>query len=136
MTNLELFRLLGDIRAEHLQDAEQLQLAPGPKARKRSPKRAVLVAALVLLTFLLVGCAVVYVIHAADLRIGSREITRDVFDPYHREVIGRSAEGRAITAYRAGEKGKPVVMVACCWAGSVPARWGRSTWDGPPPGDV
>lgn len=30
---------------------------------------------------------------------------------YHSETIGRSAEGRKIKAYRAGQKGKPVVVV-------------------------
>jgi protein MpaA len=36
---------------------------------------------------------------------------------YHRETIGRSAEGRAITAYRAGQPGKPVVMVVATMHG-------------------
>ena len=114
MTNLELFRLLGDIRAEHLQDAEQLQLAPGPRARKRSPKRAVLVAALVLLTFLLVGCAVVYAICAADLRIGNRETTRSVFDPYHREIIGTEPVSQQVLTY-AGIQGSPGYQAAKEW---------------------
>ncbi len=36
---------------------------------------------------------------------------------YHKETIGTSAEGRPITAYRAGEKGKPVVMVVATMHG-------------------
>ena len=36
---------------------------------------------------------------------------------YHKETIGTSAEGRAITAYRTGEKGKPVVMVVATMHG-------------------
>jgi protein MpaA len=36
---------------------------------------------------------------------------------YHRETIGSSSEGRPITAYRAGEKGKPVVMVVATMHG-------------------
>ncbi|HYP46056.1 MAG TPA: M14 family zinc carboxypeptidase [Propionibacteriaceae bacterium] len=36
---------------------------------------------------------------------------------YHRETIGRSAEGRPIVAYRAGERGKPVVMVTATMHG-------------------
>ena len=36
---------------------------------------------------------------------------------YHRESIGRSAGGRAIVAYRAGEPGKPVVMVVATMHG-------------------
>lgn len=114
MTNLELFRLLGDIREEHLQEAEQLQLAPGPRAQKRSPKRAVLVAALILLTFLLVGCAVVYAICAADLRIGNRETTRSVFDPYHREIIGTEPVSQQVLTY-SGLQGSPGYQAAKEW---------------------
>jgi len=36
---------------------------------------------------------------------------------YHRETIGHSAEGRPIRAYRAGEAGKPVVMVVATMHG-------------------
>ena len=36
---------------------------------------------------------------------------------YHRETIGTSSEGRPISAYRAGEKGKPVVMVVATMHG-------------------
>jgi hypothetical protein len=36
---------------------------------------------------------------------------------YHKETIGRSAEGRPIIAYRAGEKGRPVVMVVATMHG-------------------
>ena len=114
MTNLELFRLLGDIREEHLQEAEQLQMAPGLRAQKRSAKRAVLVAALILLTFLLVGCAVVYAIHAADLRIGNRKTTRSVFDPYHREIIGTEPVSQQVLTY-AGIQGSPGYQAAKEW---------------------
>jgi hypothetical protein len=36
---------------------------------------------------------------------------------YHSEVIGRSAEGRPIVAYRAGQPGKPVVVVTATMHG-------------------
>jgi protein MpaA len=36
---------------------------------------------------------------------------------YHRETIGKSADGRNIVAYRAGEPGKPVVMVVATMHG-------------------
>ena len=36
---------------------------------------------------------------------------------YHKESIGSSSDGRPITAYRAGEKGKPVVMVVATMHG-------------------
>jgi Zinc carboxypeptidase/Putative peptidoglycan binding domain len=36
---------------------------------------------------------------------------------YHKETIGTSADGRPIVAYRAGEQGKPVVMVVATMHG-------------------
>jgi hypothetical protein len=49
-----------------------------------------------------------------------RRAVKDATGPktwYHKESIGRSAEGRAIVAYRAGEPGKPVVMVVATMHG-------------------
>jgi protein MpaA len=53
-------------------------------------------------------------------RIALAEAIDDATGPrtwYHKETIGTSAEGRPITAYRAGEKGKPVVMVVATMHG-------------------
>lgn len=59
MTNLELFTALTGISAENLSGAEELQRkAVVPTKGKMKGKRAVLVAAVIGLTLLLVGCAV------------------------------------------------------------------------------
>jgi protein MpaA len=53
-------------------------------------------------------------------RVVLRRAIADATGPrtwYHRESIGTSSEGRPITAYRAGEKGKPVVMVVATMHG-------------------
>ena len=53
-------------------------------------------------------------------RVALSEAIDDATGPrtwYHKETIGTSAEGRPITAYRAGEKGKPVVMVVATMHG-------------------
>ena len=61
MTNLELLTALGGISAENLFGAEELQSKPCVRANgKMKMKRAVLIAAVVALTLLLVGCAVAY----------------------------------------------------------------------------
>lgn len=61
MTNLELLTALGGISVEHLSGAEELQSKPCVRANgKMKMKRAVLIAAVVALTLLLVGCAVAY----------------------------------------------------------------------------
>ena len=61
MTNLELLTALGGVSAENLFGAEELQSKPCVRANgKMKMKRAVLIAAVVALTLLLVGCAVAY----------------------------------------------------------------------------
>ena len=60
MTNLELLTALGGISVEHLSGAEELQSKPCIRTNgKMKMKRAVLIAAAIALTLLLVGCAVV-----------------------------------------------------------------------------
>ena len=59
MTNVELLTALGGISAENLFGAEELQSKPCVRANgKMKMKRAVLIAAVIALTLLLVGCAV------------------------------------------------------------------------------
>ena len=78
MTNLELFTALGGISTEHLTGAEDLQNKPCVrKSQKMQMKRAVLIAAIIALTLLLVGCAVVYVLSMQDVKIGEATETRD-----------------------------------------------------------
>lgn len=60
MTNLELFTALGGISVENLSGAEELQSKPCIRTNgKMKMKQAVLIAAAIALTLLLVGCAVV-----------------------------------------------------------------------------
>ena len=80
MTNLELFIALGGISAENLSGAEELQRKPPVHTGKKNPmRRAVLIAAAVALALLLVGCAVVYVLHLQDMKIGEEVITQEAW---------------------------------------------------------
>lgn len=80
MTNLELFIALGGISAENLSGAEELQRNPSAHTGRKPPmRRAVLIAAAVALTLLLVGCAVVYVLHLQDMKIGEEVITQEAW---------------------------------------------------------
>ena len=74
MTNLELLTALGGISAENLFGAEELQSKPCVRANgKMKMKRAVLIAAVIALTLLLVGCAV-----AAYARIHMKYVQHNV----------------------------------------------------------
>lgn len=68
MTNLELFTALGGISPENLSGAEELQNKPCVRTNgKKGMKRAVLIAAVIALMLLLVGCAVIYVLRLERL---------------------------------------------------------------------
>ena len=80
MTNLELFTALGGISPENLSGAEELQNKPCVHTnRKMRVKRTVLIAAVIALTLLLVGCAVVYALRLQDMSIGKGSYTQ-IFD--------------------------------------------------------
>lgn len=82
MTSMELFRALGGVSTENLAGAEKLQRAEVvPLKHKPSVKRAVLVAAVIALLMLLVGCAAVYVLHLQDLKVGEYRLQQNpVYD--------------------------------------------------------
>lgn len=62
MTNLELMTILGNVRSEYILDAQQLRSGEAKKAiRKLSRKRLILIAAVISLLLLLVGCAAVLI---------------------------------------------------------------------------
>lgn len=82
MTNLELFAALSGISMENLSRAEELQNRPSVRrSRKMNIKRAVLIAALIALMLLLVGCTVAYVLHLQDLKIGDYAHTQPRYIP-------------------------------------------------------
>lgn len=71
MTNLELLRALGGVSTENLAGAEKLQWPEAVPVKHKIPvKRALLIAAVIVLLLLLVGCAAVYVLHLQDLKVG------------------------------------------------------------------
>ena len=72
MTNFELFKALGCISAGNLSGAEQLQTASHVEVRRKSWKRPLLIAAVIALALLLVGCSV-----AVALRLQALTITED-----------------------------------------------------------
>ena len=61
MTNLELFKALSYVSSDNLSGAEELQNTTHVRvSRKRPMKQAVLIAALIALWLLLMGCAIIY----------------------------------------------------------------------------
>lgn len=87
MTSMELLKLLGDVSEEYITEAH------GSDTRRGKPsQKVILIAAVISLFLLLVGCAAVYVIHTqeyghwfTDFFSGNEEITADLTD--HQQSI-------------------------------------------------
>lgn len=71
MTSMELFEILGNARDSYVAGVQQIRSGDVPAKAYRIPKkRMLLIAAVVVLTLLLVGCAVVYVLSLQDMKVG------------------------------------------------------------------
>ena len=85
MKGKDIFLGLSYIDGKYVEEAEFGAFTPekGERAKPRKPKRLrrpLLIAAIVALTALLAGCAVAYVLHLQDLKLGSREIQVDIWN--------------------------------------------------------
>lgn len=76
MTSMELFDILGSVRDSYVAEAQRIRSGEAPTRPKKMPmKRMLLIAAIIALTLLLVGCAVVYVLSLRDMKIGEYSVT-------------------------------------------------------------
>lgn len=71
MTALELFDSLGNVRDSYVADVQRIRNGEISARPKRMPiRRMLLIAAVIALTLLLVGCAVAYVLRMQNLHVG------------------------------------------------------------------
>lgn len=76
MTSMELFDILGNARDSYVVEVQRIRSGEAPARPKKMPmKRILLIAAIIALTLLLVGCAVVYVLSLRDMKIGEYSVT-------------------------------------------------------------
>mgnify|MGYP003303981368 CR=1 FL=1 len=88
MNGEDLFRGLNYVNAKFIEEAENVtQLQAGKKVL--SFRRPVLIAAIIAMLLMLVGCAVVYVLRMKEIHIGQQQTYQDVFeyDPDTGEAI-------------------------------------------------
>ncbi len=78
MTGKDLLIGLGDVGHKYYEEAEKETIAG--KQKRRTFKRTLLVAAVIALTALLVGCAVVYALRLQDMSIGTETYTQTFDD--------------------------------------------------------
>lgn len=117
MNGKDLLISLGDINPRYYEEAEQDALTE--RQTHRTLRRPLLVAAIVALILLLVGCAVVYVLSMQEIWIGEQEIYQDVFayDPDTGEAIeyiGQETITEQVLTL-AGLKGSPNYLAAMEW---------------------
>lgn len=78
MTNQELLDILGGVKGEYIFRAQKLRAGEKrTSSRIASWKRTALIAAVISLLLMLVGCTIAYVLHLQDVKIGQETITRD-----------------------------------------------------------
>lgn len=91
MTNLELLEILGDVRGEYILEAQQLRSRKPPVRRWNRKRTIVLMAAVIVLSLFLVGCAIVYILSLQDMAFGTT--TQEYYDGFSQEVTLLSIQG-------------------------------------------
>ena len=69
MKAIDLLETMGSIRDRYILEAQE------PEKRRLSPTRTLLIAAIISLLLLLVGCAVVYVLQLQDMKLSETTVS-------------------------------------------------------------
>ncbi len=80
MTAMDLMNCIGQVKGAYILEAKNMAV-PKRKTARRGVRRSLLIAAIIALLLLLVGCTVVYVLRLQDLKVGEyRYQTTPVYD--------------------------------------------------------
>lgn len=79
MKGEDLFRGLNEVDPKFIEEAETVTHLQGER-KLLSLRRPVLVAAIIAMLLMLVGCTVVYLLRMRDLKLGEQTVTYEVFD--------------------------------------------------------
>ena len=75
MNNMELLDILSDVQGKYILQAQELRSGNRKKLRLMQRKQVFLIAAVISLLLLLVGCTVVYVLNLQNMKIGDYNAT-------------------------------------------------------------
>lgn len=110
MTGKDLLIGLGDIGHKYYEEAEKDTVST--KQRPRGLRRPMLVAAMIGLALLLVGCAVVYALRLQDMSVGKETYTQ-YFDDTGLSITPTEKERDILTLY--GHSGDPIQLALTEW---------------------
>ena len=115
MNGKDLFLGLKYVGEDLIDEAEN-QLFPSRAVRVETPRksrRPLLIAALIALMLLLVGCGVVYVLKMQDLKLGEAQVTQDRWDNQQHTMVSQTVSQQTLTL--SGLKGTPNYQAAQEW---------------------
>ena len=104
MTGKDLLIALGDISQKYYDEAEKDTITQG----RKTLRRPLLIAAVIALMLLLVGCAVVYALRLQDMSIGQETYTQRFDD----------TQARPLTQLR-----KPGISLPSTATTAIPSSW-------------
>ena len=115
MNGRDLFLGLKYVGEDLIDEAEN-QPFPSRAVRAETPRkrcRPLLIAALIALMLLLVGCGVVYVLKMQDLKLGEAQVTEDRWDNEQHTLVSQTLSQQTLTL--SGLKGTPSYQAAQEW---------------------
>ena len=115
MNGKDLFLGLKYVGEDLIDEAEN-QPFPSRTGRAETPRksrRPLLIAALIALMLLLVGCGVVYVLKMQDLKLGEAQVTQDRWDNQQHTMVSQTVSQQTLTL--SGLKGTPSYQAAQEW---------------------
>ena len=91
MNSHDLIQSFNYIGEDLVDEAEygQFPARAQPNSVRRTFRRPLLVAALIAMLLLLVGCTIAYVLSMQSLKLGQQELSYDAFDPDTLEYLGK-----------------------------------------------
>lgn len=113
MNAKQLMDVIGQAQDSYITSAIQTREGV-PKPRRLSLKRAMLIAAVIALSLLLVGCGVVYLLNLQNMKVGEQQETYDIFSDDGMEYLGKETVTEQVLTL-AGIKGSPTYQAAQEW---------------------
>lgn len=113
MTPMKLIKVIGDVDESYVLSALETRDVHAKTNNRTSRSRSLLIAALVALMLLLVGCAVMYVLRLQDMSVGKETYTQ-TFDDSGKAIKPVEKEWDVLTPF--GHSGDPIQLATKEWS--------------------